>query len=117
MEIRKHITDTKPDTLIQKENKWQLCFNIKEKNVQGIKVFHYNSCLLNNAKNITRGIIIETIVSEKYSKGEELALINNILNEPDNNTRVDEYQEYQQIRTDAKNEADRVMESIELGIK
>jgi len=109
MEISRHVTDTEPETLIQEKGRWQLCFNIKEKTVQGINVFHFNSCTLDNVADITRGIIIDTIVSEKYSKDEELALINNILNEPDDEDRKSEYRAYQDCRAYAKEEASKVM--------
>jgi hypothetical protein len=97
-----------PNLLRYKNNKVRVYFDVeKEYNEQNEKD-HYKFVYVDILPTYTRGQIIDAIISNKYSKDTEIALINNELVSPG----TEAYAEYQVYRLHAKELASEILANL-----
>jgi len=94
-------SDTKPDKFIKSRGKIQFNFNIIEKLVedeyQTRNIFEYDYVEIENTE---RNTLINAVISNKYSKADEIAFINNKFRGKSED--IIEYNEYNNYRAEAK---------------
>lgn len=94
-------SDTKPDKFIKSRGKIQFNFNIVEKLVEDKyktrSVFEYDYVEVENTEKNT---LINAVISNKYSKADEIAFINNKFRGEQGD--IIEYNDYNNYRTEVK---------------
>jgi hypothetical protein len=112
MIFQKLVLEGEPSLLLVEDGTgyFQLTFDIK--NAGGSDFYQCLRGITSNLNEIEKNDIIKSIIRAEYSESDEVALINNILNDPDDEIRRAEYQEYQEYRNYAKEESSRVMEGV-----
>lgn len=99
-------SDTYPDKFIKRNGKIQFRFNIKlveKQDMNGVREsYDYDYVVI--SEEVTRSKMIDAIISDRYSKDAEIALINNEIATPG----TAEYTEYQAFRTLVKEIVDAV---------
>ena len=103
-------SDSVPNLIRVKGNKIRIYYDIEEveKKLDGKTQIQYKFIYTDISLSPTRGEIIDAIISNKYSKDTELALINNELA----SSGTIEYKEYQDYRIHAKGIADLVIKEL-----
>ena len=94
----------RPEIMVKSEGKTQVIYNVVEvtkEDMEGNSVVSFDYDYAEVVGEVTRGKIISSIISQTYSKEDELALINDELLSPS----TKEYREYQSLRTFAKDTA------------
>jgi hypothetical protein len=94
-------SDTYPEIIEKSNNKTQIRYNILEvtkQDINGENRISFDFDYVEIDDELTRGKIIDAIISNIYSKSAEIALINNEIINPGNS----EYARYQILRTNAK---------------
>lgn len=94
-------SDTRPNKFIKSRGKIQFNFNIVEETVEdehGTRhVFNYDYVEIENTE---RNTLIDAVISNKYSKADEIAFINNkFRSKPDDIIKYNNYNDY---RTEVK---------------
>jgi len=105
-------SDKQPEIVVKSNDKIQIRFNILEilkESYLGESQLSYDFDYIEIDGELTRGKIIDGIISNTYNKSAEIAMINNEIMCPGTN----EYTEYQLLRTKAKEIASEVMKLTE----
>lgn len=96
-------SDSMPQKIRIKNNRIRIFYDTQEEVIEGKKRYKY---LYSDVSiNPSRSELIDTIISDKYSKDAEIALINNEIASPG----TSEYLEYQNYRNHAKEIADSIL--------
>lgn len=101
-------SDQYPQLIINSNNKTQIRYDIEEisKNeMDGKQRISYNFNYVEIEGELTKGKIVDSIISDVHTKDAEIALINNEVNNPG----TLEYIEYQTLRLHAKEIANLIM--------
>jgi len=102
-------SDKQPKIIVKSNGKTHIRFNILEttkEDMTGESRLSYDFDYVEIEGELTRNKIIIAIISNSYSKDDEIALINNEIANPG----ILEYKEYQLLRTKAKEIADELIE-------
>jgi len=105
-------SDKQPKIIVKSNGKTQVRFNILEttkEDITGKSRLSYDFDYVEIEGELTRDKIIIAIISNNYSRDDEFALINNEIVNPG----TLEYEEYQLLRTKAKEIASEVMKLSE----
>lgn len=101
-------SDTSPLLIEKSAGKTQVRFNIEaveKEDMDGKTRSSYDYDFATVEGELTRGKIISAIISESYSKDAEIAAINNLLADPNDQKYIDAYAVYQSVRAAAKSVA------------
>jgi hypothetical protein len=94
-------SDQVPERFVRSGGKTQFNYNIRQvtvEDLEGITRMSYEYDYVEIEGEVTRSKLIDAVISAKYSKDAEIAMINNFLINKD----VDEYKAYQSFRAEVK---------------